>query len=99
MGMRELRPSLAPRNQMKRTFLPWPIVPSAKARFITIGMSTSVDRATARLAFAELLRKLRRVIRFSLQLPLECRIKLLFLETLQCHEHGHHATDASIVNG
>src|SRR5215207_3583180 len=102
MGMSELSPSLAPRNQMNRIFFFFPsgpsipIVPSARACFITKGMSTRVDRATAILALAELLRKLRRVIRLSVDLG--SRIKLLFLETLQCHQHGHHTADASVVD-
>src|SRR2546422_957007 len=44
MGMTELRASLAPRSQMKSSFLPFkPIEPSASARLMTKGMSTLVD--------------------------------------------------------
>src|SRR5688572_7144388 len=103
--MTELRPSFAPRSQMKRIFFFFPscpgrpMVPSARACFMTSGMSTRVDKAMARLVLAEALRKLRLVMRLSLQSRLECRIKLLFLETLECHEHGDHATDAGVVSG
>ena len=54
-------PSLPKRSQMKRTFLPFnPMLPSARARFITKGISTSVESAAAMPTLAERLRKVRR---------------------------------------
>src|SRR5258706_11123684 len=94
MGMTELSASLAPRSQMKRTFLPLrPMVPSARARFMTSGMSTSVDRATAMPALVVWPRNERRVR----TLRLDFCIKLLLLETLESHEHRHHAADPGVI--
>src|ERR1051326_2016566 len=92
--MTELSASLAPRNQMKSSFFPLrPIEPSASARLITNGISTRVDRATARLVFTERSKKLRRVMILQLQV---CII-LLFLETLQGHQPRHHPSNSPVV--
>src|SRR5213596_3589337 len=95
--MTEFNPSLAPRSQMKRIFLPFkPMLPSASARFMTNGMSTRVDSATAMLVLNDWLRKARRerILKF-----LYCCISLLLLETRESHQHRHHAAHARVVIG
>src|SRR5213082_445135 len=95
MGATELRASLAPRSQMKRSFFPFsPMLPSARARFITKGISTRVESATARLLLAERPRKLRRVRRFNWLFCI-----LLFVKTLQDHQHRHHPPDPRVIVG
>src|SRR6185369_2232367 len=92
--MTEFNPSLAPRIQMKRSFLPFnPMVPSARARFSTKGISTSVDIATARPVLNDWLRNERRVM------MLICCIGLLFLGALQGHDHCHHSAHARVIGG
>src|SRR5437868_9366571 len=94
MGITEFRESLAPRSQMNKTFFPFkPMLPSASARFIMNGMSTSVERATPIPVFRERSKKLRRVISLILG-----SIKLLFFETLQGHEVRNHASHARVVS-
>src|SRR6478736_3441860 len=96
MGMTEFRESFAPRSQMNRTFLPFnPMLPSARARFITNGISARVESATAMLVLNERSRKARRVMMLRL---LGC-IRLLLLKTLGGHQQGHHAANAGIVSG
>src|SRR6266705_1623701 len=95
--MTEFNPSLAPRSQMKRIFLPFkPMLPSASARFMTNGMSTSVDSATAMLVLNDWLKKARRE---RILKCLYCCISLLLLETGESHQHRHHAPQAGIVIG
>src|SRR5689334_19732791 len=94
MGATELRPSFAPRSQMNNTFLPFsPMLPSARARFMTKGMSVRVDKATAMLALNERSKNVRRVMR--LRLPF-C-IQLLLLKSLRRHQHGNHAPHAGVI--
>src|SRR5712691_3304957 len=77
-----LSPSFPKRSQMKRIFLPFcPMLPSAKARFMTNGMSTKVDSATARLVLIDRSRNLRR------EIILKLCIGLLLLEALKGHQH------------
>src|SRR5262245_57828583 len=94
VGMTEFKLSLAPRSQMKSSFLPFsPMLPSARARFMTNGMSTSVATAAARPAFAPVPRNERRVI---MLIWLFC-IRLLLLESLGRHEERNHPTHARVV--
>jgi hypothetical protein len=52
--MTEFKLSLPNRSQMKSSFLPFnPIVPSARARFMTKGISTKVESATAAPVFID----------------------------------------------
>src|SRR5262249_53915 len=90
--MTELRASLAPRNQINSSFF-FPSNPSAKARFITNGISTSVLSATASALLPDRSKNARRVIR----LRFDFCIALLLLESLQRHEERHHAPDALII--
>src|SRR5436309_12386735 len=91
MGMRELSESLAPRRKIKSNFLPFrPMLPSARARFTTKGMSTRVERAMPMPILKERSKKPRRVMIFK------CCI-LLFLKTLHGHQHAHQAPNAVIV--
>src|SRR5437773_9243953 len=109
--MTEFKLSLAPRSQMKSSFLPLPM-PAAKACFMTSGISTSVDKAMARLDFADALKNDRRLMILRLQLELQfwCCIKSLgqtahcavrtnslLLESLRCQQKRDHAADAVVV--
>src|SRR5688500_7299563 len=97
--MSEFKPSLAPRNQMNRSFFPFsPMLPSASARFMTIGMSTSEARAAAIPALDAVLRKARRLR----MLKWWCCISgswLLLLKTLHGHQHGDHAAHTCVIGG
>src|SRR3989442_16031358 len=91
MGITELSASLAPRRKMNSNFFPFnPMLPSAKARFMTNGISTSVDNATPRPSLKERSRKPRRVR------ILNCCI-LLLLETLEGHQRANHTTNTRVV--
>src|ERR1041384_1145855 len=91
--MTELRPSFAPRRKINSSFLPFnPMVPSARARFIRIGMSTSVDRATPMPILNERFKNDRRLRMWKGGI-------LLFLEMLQGHQHADHAAHSLVVRG
>src|SRR2546425_109880 len=75
------------------------MVPSAKARFTTSGMSTSVERATPNPSLKLRSKKPRRVRMLKCCIELfGSRVKsLLFLEPGRGHQHGNHAADTRIV--
>src|SRR5437762_6484096 len=86
--MTELMPSLAPRRNIKSTFLPLiPMLPSARARWTKSG--TEVNEA---IIAAKALRPIndRRVIRLA--------ICLVLLESWKGHEQRHHASDTPIIS-
>src|SRR5947207_14485819 len=86
--MTELMPSLAPRRNIKSTFLPLiPILPSASARWTKSG--TDVNEA---IIAAKALRPIndRRVMRLA--------ICLVLLESWKGHEQRHHASDPAIIS-
>src|SRR5947207_7833598 len=95
--MTEFSASLAPRRKTKSSFLTLPsgpgtpMLPSASARFITQGMSTSVESATPSPILKPRSKKVRRE-----RILLFC-IGLLFVEALKSHEHRHHAADAGVI--
>src|SRR6266496_2197500 len=97
--MTEFNASLAPRRKTKSSFLilpsgpGTPMVPSARARFMTQGMSASVESATPRPSL-----KLRSKNARRERILMFC-IGLLFVEALKSHQHRHHAADAGVIRG
>src|SRR6266542_5993471 len=105
MGITEFSASLAPRRKINSSFFVFPlgpgtpIVPSANARLMTSGMSTSVDRATPNPSLKLRSKKPRRVrmLKCCIGVVESSVENLLFLEAGRGHEHGNHATDTGVI--